>query len=413
MGKKILDSKALYVVLSVIIAVSLWFYVASQDEEMTDYTIYNVPVQFEGLDVLENRNLMIVGDTPKVNLKFKSTYRTYVELVKSEISVKVDVSSIAAPQEYSMGYTVTYPASLASFIQPISQSPTNVTFTVARYVETDIPVRGVFDGSVAEGYLPGDSNDFVISPSVITVSGQEELVNQVVYARVVVSGDELTESVSGEYSYQLMSNSGEVLDGLDVECSVDTVYVDFPIWETKDVALVPNFIYGGGVTDSNLDYDMNYDTIKISGSKADLASVTEIVLESIDLANVQDGDVITRKIPLANELNNLSGYTEVSITIHINGVETKSVQTTNIRCINVPDGWNEELITQAMTVTVRGPQDELETISGDNVIVVADLTDVNPSAGQVTVTAKVYLASVGTEAGILGTDYRVVVSLSR
>lgn len=412
MGKKILDSKPLYLVLSALIAVALWIFVVSSDEDTSTWTVYNVPVQFVGVDVLESRNLMIVSDTPKVTLRFSATTSTYAALDKSAISVTVDVSGIAAAQEYSMGYNVAYPASVSESIQPVSQSPTNVTFTVARYTTREVELRGVFEGSAAEGYLLGNSDDFLFSPSTITVSGQEELVNQVAYALVVVTGEELTESVSGEYTFQLISNSGEELSGLDVTCSAETVYVTFPILATAEIPLHANFTYGGGASERNVSYELSVDSIIISGDKSDVDSISQIELESIDLADVLDGDSITLKIPLANELNNLSGYTEVTVTVHISGVAVKSVETTNIICSNVPEGWEAELITQALTVTVRGPEDELEAISGESVRVVADLSDINQSAGQHTLTAKVYLDSTGTEAGILGTDYRVVVSLA-
>jgi YbbR domain-containing protein len=412
MEKKILDSKVLYAVLSVIIAVALWFYVVSLEDNTVTRQVTNIPVQFVGTDVLESRGLMIVGETPTVSLTVTTAYSTFPKL-KDSVSVTVDVSSIAAPQEYSMGYNVTWPSNLANSIQEDSRTPTNVTFTVARYAEQEKEVRGVFNGTVAEGYLQGDADDFLFSPATIVVSGAEDLVNQVAYAQVVIDGDDLTESVSGEYSYTLMSNSGEVLEGLDVECSVDTIYATFPIWATAEVPLSVNFIYGGGATEDNVTYEISESTIMISGNRDDMAGIEEIELEPIDLTEVQSGDEITRKIPLANELNNLSGYTEVTITVYIKNVDTINVETSNITCDHVPDGWTAELITKAITVTIRGPKEELDAISGDSIRVVADLTDINQAAGQYTITARVYLDSVGSEAGVLGSDYRVVVTLSQ
>ena len=45
MGKKILDSKILYVFLSVLIAVFLWFYVTSLDGNEEKKVIRNIPIQ--------------------------------------------------------------------------------------------------------------------------------------------------------------------------------------------------------------------------------------------------------------------------------------------------------------------------------------------------------------------------------
>ena len=42
MGKKILDSKILYIVISVIISIVLWFYVTSLDGNLSTKTIENV-----------------------------------------------------------------------------------------------------------------------------------------------------------------------------------------------------------------------------------------------------------------------------------------------------------------------------------------------------------------------------------
>jgi YbbR domain-containing protein len=182
---------------------------------------------------------------------------------------------------------------------------------------------------------------------------------------------------------------------------------------TAEIPLSVNFIYGGGATEENVTYMISESTIMISGNRDDMAGIEEIELESIDLSEVQSGDEIVRKIPLANELNNLSGYSEVTVTVYIKGVDTINVETSNISCDHVPDGWTAELITKAITVTIRGPEDELESISGENIRVVADLTDINQAAGQYTITARVYLDSVGSEAGVLGSDYRVVVSLSQ
>ena len=48
MGKKILDSKALYVILSIVIAVGLWFYVVTRDGNEDTQTYSGIPVVFEG-----------------------------------------------------------------------------------------------------------------------------------------------------------------------------------------------------------------------------------------------------------------------------------------------------------------------------------------------------------------------------
>lgn len=414
MGKKILNSKALYVVLSILIAISLWFYVAFIDGDEENWQIRNITVQFEGAEALEERGLMIVGEAPTVSVQVRAPMNYLSKLTSETVTATVDVSRIQEASQYTMGYNLSYPSSVPSAsIQETKRSPSNVTFTVARYVKQEVELRGVFNGSAAEGYMAGGADDFRFSPGTITVSGQAELVNQIAYAQVIIEGTDLTETVSGEYPYRLMSNSGEPLDGLDVECSAEDVYVTFPIWATAEVELSVKLVAGGGASEADVRLDIEPAHITVAGDKKDVAALSEIVLKTIDLATVRDGDTLAFAIPLAPELNNISGQTEAVVTFHIEGLETKSVETRNISYIGQPEGWNVALITQAITVDIRGTAQALEEITGENVRVVADLSEVNQTAGQYSIAAKIYLDSVGSDAGVLGTEYRVVVSLSR
>lgn len=53
MGKKILDSKALYVVLSVLLAFAAWLFVTSKDSTKDSERFANLPVEFTGEEILE------------------------------------------------------------------------------------------------------------------------------------------------------------------------------------------------------------------------------------------------------------------------------------------------------------------------------------------------------------------------
>lgn len=416
MEKKILDSKALYVILSVLIAVGLWFYVVNLDGNEDTHTYSGIPVTFEGKDILEGNGLMILEEDITVSVRVRAPFNVIAKLKKEDITAKVDVSSVSAEGKITLGYTVSYPSALRSAITQESQNPTNITFTVVKYVsDVQVEIRGVFNGTVADGYVPGDAaDDFKFSPGTLSVSGQAALVNQIAYAQVVVDGTELTESIAGEYPYQFVSNSGEILENLDVNCSTEMVYAAFPIRATKSVPLKLETTAGGGITEDNVHFEIEPKTITVAGAKNDVDAIEEILLKNINLATVRNGDVLTIPIPLAGELENLSGQTEATVTVQISGVETKSVETTNISVIYEPDGWRSEKVTQAVTVEVRGDPEALAEISGENIRVVADLSEITePSSGQYTITAKVYLDNVGESAGVVGTDYRVVVSLTR
>lgn len=420
MGKKILDSKALYVVLSILIAITMWFYVTSMDGNQRSNPINNIPITFVGEEQLVSRGLMIAGDPPTASITVKATPTVLAQLTSDSVELVVDVSSIDKASEYTLAYTVKLPSNIsASQVQFVRGETGNVTFTVAEYRQREIELRGKFVGTTAEGYLAGDQEDFVFTPSKITISGQAELVNQVSYAEVVVDGDNLSETVRGSFPYQFIGASGDVIANLDVTRSVETVQTTFPILATAEVPLEVKLVEGGGVSLDQVKYTMSADTITVAGSKTAVdALLTEgsIELGTIDLGTVHDGDEIHFDIALTDELSNISGINQVTVTIDLDdSLKSKTIEVTDINCISPPSGWAAKALTQMLEVEVRGSQELLDAVTPDKVRVVADLKDINQAAGQYTVTANVYLDSVGTrdQIDVVGRDYKIVVSLYR
>lgn len=420
MGKKILDSKALYVVLSIAIAVVMWFYVTSMDGNQASKPIRNITITFSGEEQLESNGLMIAGDAPTANITVKAKPAVLAQLTDKTVELVVDVAAIERAGDYTLAYTVKLPGNIsASQVQIINEGTGNVSFTVAEYRQREIELRGKFEGTTAEGYLAGDQEDFVFSPNKITISGQAELVNQVSYAEVVVTGDNLSDTVRGDFPYRFIGASGDVIDNLNVECSVATVHTTFPILATADIPLEVELVEGGGVSLDQVKCTLSQESLTVAGSKTAVEAIQSegsIVLGTVDLGTVHDGDVITFDIALTDELTNISGVTQVTATLDLDdSLKSKTVEVTNIDCISPPDGWAAKALTQMVEVEVRGSQKLLDAVTPDKIRVVADLKDINQAAGQYTVTANVYLDSVGTrdQIDVVGRDYKIVVSLYR
>lgn len=420
MGKKILDSKALYVVLSIAIAVVMWFYVTSMDGNQASKPIRNITITFSGEEQLESNGLMIAGDAPSANITVKAKPAVLAQLTDKTVELVVDVATIERAGDYTLAYTVKLPSNIsASQVQIINEGTGNVSFAVAEYRQREIELRGKFEGTTAEGYLAGDQEDFVFSPNKITISGQAELVNQVSYAEVVVTGENLSENVRGDFPYRFIGASGDVIDNLDVECSVATVHTTFPILATADIPLKVDLVEGGGVALDQVTCTLSQESLTVAGSKTAVEAIQSegsIVLGTIDLGTVHDGDVITFDVALTDELTNISGVTQVTATLDLDdSLKSKTVEVTNIDCISPPDGWAAKALTQMVEVEVRGSQELLDAVTPDKIRVVADLKDINQAAGQYTVTANVYLDSVGTrdQIDVVGRDYKIVVSLYR
>ena len=151
MGKKILDRKILNSVLSVIIAIVVWFYVTSLDGNLSTKTIENVPISLTGVDILEERSLMITSTVPTATVEVRAVPTVLYKLTKESIRLTVNVSQITEASEYTLAYTASLPAGVSqSDVEFISGQTGNVTFTVTKFISREVEVRGEFVGTVAE-----------------------------------------------------------------------------------------------------------------------------------------------------------------------------------------------------------------------------------------------------------------------
>ena len=428
MGKKILDSKILYMVLSVLLTVGLWCYVTAADGTPQNQVYYNVPVVFDGLDILTDRELMIVNTNVTTNITVRATPAVHARLTQGhlngDLTVTVRVSGISEEGSHSIAYSMNLPANVStSDVNLISSTRGNVvTIDVARHLSRKIPLEGVFKGSVAEGYLAGSADDFSFSPTEITISGRADDVNQVHHALITVFSENLTETVQQEYSFQLIGASGDELKDLNITCDVDTVYTTFPIRAVAEIPLKIALTPGGGLGEGDVSVELSTDSIMVAGSKDAVAALVNegaITLGRVDLASIRDGDERTFSVPLEDGLENLSGVTEVRAAFAVKKqVVSQTFAVTNIQTINEPEGWTVDIVTKELPVEIRGTKRLMDELIEENIRVVVDLQNLNLAAGQQTVPASIVLSSSGSKSEIgemapaVGSSYTVVIRLA-
>lgn len=414
MAKKITDSKWFYILISLLMAFALWVYVGKDANPVTTGTLRNVQVVYSGLDVLEERGLMISeGANQTVSLNIQARRDVFNRLSQGDVTITVDVSGITGPGEQSIPITtrlIGYPRSITSTdaIDLRYTSPSNVVFTVSRWKTREVDVVAAFEGSVAEGYQRGEIS---VTPQRISISGPEELVEQVDHAQVIISQEDLTETYSQQCSYSLINRNDKVISDSKLTAEPGGVLVTLPVEVLKEVPLTVNLIAGGGASEADAKVTIEpADSIMVSGSQADLEGLKEISLGDIELSDVYGTNTFTKEIALSPELTNVSGITEVEVTVIIEGLTTRTMKVSNIEIINKPAGYEAEAITKSCSVLIRGPEEDVEKVTESQLRIVADLSNTDPSTGSRTVPVKVYLDG-SSQVGVVG-DYSISISLS-
>lgn len=414
MEKKITDSRWFYVIISILLAFILWIYVGKEANPIRTSTLSNVQVVFSGLEKLEERGLMISeGSDQSISLRIRARSDVWSRLSQGDTTVTVDVSGITEPGEQSISITsrnISYPRSITAYdsIELQYTSPGAITFTVSKWASREVEVRGFFEGSVAEGYQRGE---FSMAPEKVTISGPQELVDQIDYAKVTVTQTDMNTTYSQDTSYTLIDYDGNAVFYEELDMEPETVLVTLPVEKLKEVELTVDVIPGGGATEDDVKIDIEPQTIMVSGSDADLENLDSVSLGEIDLSDVFGSLTQSMSIQLDSALTNVSGITEAKVTVTVTGLTTKTLQVNNISFINKPEGYQADMVTQSCSVQIRGTEEAVNAVTSSQLRIVADLSDMELSTGNQTIPVKVYLDG-SSDVGVVG-DYNIVVSITR
>lgn len=376
-----MKNKIVHIALSVVIAFALWLYVISTVSPESEETFYDIPVSYQN-DLLEERGLMIVSETPTVTLHLKGNRSDLNELNASNITILVNLAAVQAPGTQMLEYDVSYPANLPkNAFETLSQTPNLLQLKVENKVKKTVPIVVDFmDTKVPEGYI-ADKENLVMDVSYVEISGPESSVELVDHALIQVDLTDRSESLVGAFAYTLCDAEGEPVDGDLLVSNVEEVNLSVKIERMKEVKLVLNLVAGGGATTDSCKVELDTQNIWVSGSEAKLRDLTFVELGTVNLAELKKSvNTLTFDVILPEGVTNKSGVSQVNATISFPDLARKKLQISKefFQSANLPVGATVTWITEVVEVELRGPKDLIQTITPADVIVTLDFADEKP-----------------------------------
>ncbi|WP_455582257.1 CdaR family protein [Dysosmobacter sp.] len=418
MKSKVSKRKAFYIALATLVAVIIWIYVdmtGSPDGTALVMTkeFKEIPIEYLAEDtVLADRGLMLLedGTDTTVDVTLEGTRWNLAKVDRDDILIQADLSNVTATGQQNISNTTGFTTrGLAQIVKFTEIKPFTSTVNIGELYSKTVDVRYEIIGNVAEGYSAGELQ---LSNTSVEIRGQEEMLDQVSYAKVSLDiGPDAVSTVSQLLPFQYYDENDQPLSSSGIHSSVDQVQVTLPVNVTKELALTMDFHEVPGARLSNVNVDINPKSITVSGDAEQLRDVDSLVLSEFDLINLDSSTIYNYVIPVPEGCENLSGITQATLRLSFKDMTTAEVTTDRIRYENLAmDGKHVELLTLEMNVQIFGTSVDVSRITGDNIMVVADLTDFNNAVGSYTVPARVLIDS-GGDIGIAGT-YQVRVDIS-
>ena len=398
-----MKNKLVSIALSLLIAFGLWMYVITEVSPNSEQPYLDIPVKMEGETLLRERNLIITDiSSTNVDLTLSGNRTDLNELNSSNITLKADMTKIYDPGVHKIGYDIILPGHVASnAFTRVSQYPDSITVTVERLIRNkEIPVNIVYQGKAAEGYVVRRA-DAVLDNTHILVTGPESVVDQITQAVITVDLEGQTESISQNYRFTLCNKDGEGVNSELITVNIEEVHMDLTIHRKKQVDLTVTVVPGGGATEEDVELTLSIDSIQLSGSDIALQQVGDTInLGTINLADYETSTEIIFTIPVYEGVTNDSGETEVKVKLAFRGLMTREIVITEFLITGVPEGYEGKVITEKLTIKVRGRSELVSKLTAQDISARVDFTGEEP--GDATVRVNITFSGKYKALGVLG-----------
>lgn len=388
--------------LSILVAFALWTYVITEVQPESENTFYDIPLTVVGESILNENNLMITGwSAQNVDLRLEGNRSDLNELNEANIILKVDMSKIYEPGTHRIDYDISFPGNVASnAFTKLGQYPESITVTVERRISKEVPVNIVYEGEVAENYM-SRSSDVMLDYAYINVKGPQSVVDKIEQAVIAVDLEGRTKSISENYRFTLCDAEGNGVDSEMITVNTEEVHVDLTIHRYKWVTLTVTLVDGGGATSKNVKVEVEPQQILLTGSDAAMEQIGDTIsLGTVNLADYTEDFEMTFPIPSFDGITNDSVVTEATMKLFFQGLSTKEITISNLKAINVPEGYEAVIAAQKLTVTVRGPAALINSLNEGHITATVDFT--GAKLGTETYKVTLVFADGYTEAGVLG-----------
>lgn len=386
-------NKVLYIALSLLIAIVFWLYVDDVQGSKISETYYRIPIEFIGAeDTLPNRGLMLTeGEDITIDLKLSGPRILISGLDKSDIRIQVDLTNISAVGTYTLNYEILFPDNVdRSRISREYASRSMVTVKIEELYTKTVPAEVSVSGEVADGYIYM-AERLVLDPANLVVSGREKDVEKVAAARIKLDLTGATSSISRKFDYELLDAEGNVIEAEGIRLSDNQIQVDAPVYLVKTLNLTVKFKESPGSNLEDVDWKLEQNTVEVAGEAASLENKEDILLGEIDLSSLLSDTEMVLDISLPAGTVNLSGYTTTTLTITFSdNLATKALSVSNISAVGLSEEQSFDRLTSSVEVMLRGPADEVEQVTAEDVRVVVDLEEYT-SNGTYSVPAMVFV----------------------
>ena len=285
------------------IAIVLWLYVGIEQDPISQRT-YNVPITVENLSAdkvatvsKERVNVKVMGRETRLDGITSEDFKAYVDLSDAKTGDSEAEVHVSLPNEV-------YFAKL---------DPSHVNVYVEQREGETMNVDIVRTGMLPDGIA---IEDMSVEPQNVFVSGNEDALAMVAKAGVAVELDDVYSDSKKDVPVQLYDYEGNIIEPGELKVYPEQVTLNIKVNEADIQKSVPIQAELVGSLSEGVQVDsvtVDPQTALVEGLPKDLAKITEIKTEPIDLSGIKETTSFTVKL-VGKQLRDIQ---KVTVTVNV------------------------------------------------------------------------------------------------
>ncbi len=285
------------------IAIVLWLYVGIEQDPISQRT-YNVPITVENLSAdkvatvsKERVNVKVMGRETRLDGITSEDFKAYVDLSDAKTGDSEAEVHVSLPNEV-------YFAKL---------DPSHVNVYVEQREGETMNVDIVRTGMLPDGIT---IEDMSVEPQNVFVSGNEDALAMVAKAGVAVELDDVYSDSKKDVPVQLYDYEGNIIEPGELKVYPEQVTLNIKVNEADIQKSVPIQAELVGSLSEGVQVDsvtVDPQTAMVEGLPKDLAKITEIKTEPIDLSGIKETTSFTVKL-VGKQLRDIQ---KVTVTVNV------------------------------------------------------------------------------------------------
>lgn len=367
--------RTVYLIVSILLAIVIWFYMMVNINPIVRTTIVNVPVAFLNEEVLASQHVMLMEPTSAtIEVEVSGRQSDVYGLKAEDILASIDLKGYG-----SGGYQIPVEVEKGSTYTIQDYSPKTIYFVLDAIVEKQVPVAVEFQGSPQTQYRVLQP---VIEPEMITVEGPSQIIADVTHALARVEVEGKNEDFQSVVTYSVVNAAQKEV--LGISHAPATVRVSAELELTKEVKIEP--VFSGSLLEGYAlkNITMEPSSILIQGDPDRISMMESIETMPIDIDLMSQSAEREVLLNLPNNVKLANGDVAVA-RIEVEPLEEAviEIQSERVEFYQVEEGMRAFTNPHTVSVTVQAPQSVIAELDQRELRLYVNLQGLQPGVYKV------------------------------